>query len=136
MPIPDVIDPSEPLGRAVFDSKHANHARKNNVPPKVFQERLGVRELSIDRLSYADLKAAAAVQTKLRERECRGWAVISGSVAFESGRTAVHDPIEPYQPYHAFILLPECPEAEAFNEQKKHAVEMAMRAQWQEAPSL
>ena len=133
--IPDTIDLNEPIGRAVFDSKHANHARKNAVPPKVFQEKLGVLELSVDRLSHVSLQTAADVQTSLRGRDCRGWAVIVASVACDNGRTINSDPIAPHQLHHAFIRLPECPEEELFNEQKKHAVELAMKARWQEAPS-
>lgn len=133
--VPDAIGNQEELGRAVFDSKHAKRAQKGTIVPNVFQERLGVRDISVDRLSYVDLKVAAEVQKSLRDRDCRGWAVLSVAAASQSGREVFPDPILPLQPHHAYICLPEFPEEEAFNAQKTHALELAMNAVWREAPS-
>jgi hypothetical protein len=133
--VPDAIGDQEELGRAVFDSKHAKRAQKGTITPNVFQEKLGVRELSVDRLSYVNLKGAAEVQKALRGRECRGWAVLNVAAASQSGRKVFPDPILPLQPHHAYICLPEFTEEEAFNVQKTHALELAMNALWREAPS-
>lgn len=130
---PTDIGPQEPLGRAVFDTKKADDAKKGKVHPKIFQEQLGVRELSVDRLAYVDLKIAAALQTDLRGRQCRGWAVVQAATASKNGRTVVADPMLPLQPHHAHILLPSFAEDQAFYVQKQHALELAMIASWREA---
>jgi len=123
------------LGRAVFDSKHADRAKRGAIPPKVFQEKTGVRELSVDRLAHVEARAAAALQKKFRNRDCRGWAVVQAAFASLNGRSVLADPILPDQPHHAHILLPQFTEDEAFNTQKQHALELAMKAIWREAPT-
>jgi hypothetical protein len=139
--IPPVVALQEELGRAVFDSRKVDRAKKGTIVPTIFQERLGVRELSVDRLGYIDLKDAANLQTELRSeaegqpRHCKGWAVVTAADASQKGRVAVSDPILPRQPHHANIVLPAFAEDEAFNVQKEHAVDLAARAAWRDAPS-
>ena len=136
---PDQLQPAEALGRAIFDGKDVKSAaNKGTIPPKVFLEKKGVNELSVDRLHFVvDLVTAAAVQTRLRGRACRGWAKMAVEEAAKNGRKVHPDPIKPDQLHHAFILLPFAspiePEA-AFNIQYAHALELAMSASWLEAP--
>jgi hypothetical protein len=132
--IPTEIQNDEKLGRAVFDADKAKLALKGKIPPRIFQEKLGVRELSVDRLNYVALPVAAETQKNLRGRDCHGWAVLSVSAICQNARQIIPDPIVPMQLYHAYILLPEFPEDQAFNQQKIHALELAMSAQWQAAP--
>ncbi len=131
---PTAIDPQEALGRAIFDSKHADNAKKGKIPPKVFQEQAGILELSVDRLLYVEAFAAAEIQTRLRGRSCRGWAVVDAAAASKNGRSVVSTPILPLQPHHADIVLPPCKGEEMFIVQKTHAVELAMSASWRAAP--
>jgi hypothetical protein len=131
--IPAAIQGDEKLGRAVFDAEKAKFALKGKIPPRIFQEKLGVRELSVDRLNYVELTEAAATQKSLRGRDCHGWAVLSVSAICQNARQLIPDPIVPTQLYHAYILLPEFPADQAFNQQKIHALELAMSAQWQPA---
>jgi hypothetical protein len=136
-PPPDALQPGEELGRAIFDSKHVKHAKRGIVLPKVFLEKPGENEMSVDRLRYADLREAAATHTRLRTRDCQGWAKLPLEQAALNGRQVRPDPIEPDRLYHAYILLPFAasikPE-EAFVIQNTHAVELAMKAAWLEAP--
>jgi hypothetical protein len=135
---PDTLQPREELGRAIFDSKHAKNAKRGVVPPKVFLEKPGESELSVDRLGYANLRLAANAQTQLRQRDCRGWATLLLEAAANNGRQVLPDPILPDRLYHAFILLPFDPPPsnpeQAFVVQNTHAVELAMSASWREAP--
>jgi hypothetical protein len=139
MPPPNDLQPMEILGRAVFDSKHVKNALRGVIPPKVFLERAGENEMSVDRMDYADPIQAAQVQTRLRGRSCRGWAVLSLEVASEEGRQVFPDPIEPDQLCHAYILLPFASPIEpekAFAIQNTHAVQLAMNAAWRGAPEV
>ncbi|WP_271541359.1 hypothetical protein [Bradyrhizobium sp. CCBAU 45321] len=136
---PNQLLPAEELGRAIFDSKDVKSAvNKGSIPPKVFLEKKGVNELSVDRLHYvSSLATAAAVQTGLRGRPCRGWAKLLQEAAAKNNREVHPDPIEPHQLHHAFIRLPFDPSLEpdkAFDIQYAHALELAMLAQWLQAP--
>jgi hypothetical protein len=132
--VPDEIQGDENIGRAVFDTDKAKQAVKGKIPPRVFQEKSGVRELSVDRLNYIDLAAAAAIQKGLRDKDCQGWAVLGVGAVCENGRQLIADPVLPNREHHAFILLPEMSDDQAFVQQKTHALELAMKAQWQAAP--
>ena len=137
MPPPDKLQPREKLGRALFDSKHVKGAARGIIPPKVFLERQGVNELSVDRLDYAALDEAANLQSRLRGRTCGGWATLSLEATAANGRDVHPDPIHPDQLWHAYILLPFAAQIEpdkAFIIQNTHAVELAMNASWLQAP--
>src|SRR5207248_1368950 len=70
---------------------------------------LNCPELSVDRLTYADVRQAAEAQTALRERQCRGWAKLPLVAASANGREVHPDPVRPDRLHHAFILLPLLP---------------------------
>jgi hypothetical protein len=139
MPPPDQLQTGEALGRGIFDSKHVKGAIRGVIPPKVFLEKEGVNDISVDRLDYADLDQAVAVQSRLRGRPCRGWAKLVLEAAAANGRRVLPDPIPPDQLCHAYILLPFAqPIApdKAFIVQHTHAVELAMKASWLPAPAI
>ncbi|WP_024509697.1 hypothetical protein [Bradyrhizobium sp. ARR65] len=137
MPPPNQLQSGETLGRAIFDSKHVKAAGRGLIPPKVFLEKQGVNELSVDRLDYVDFEQAAEVQGNLRGRPCRGWAKLLVEAAAENGRQVHPDPIPPDQLCHAYILLPFAQPIEpeqAFVIQTAHALQLAMQAAWHQAP--
>jgi hypothetical protein len=132
---PEIADP-EALGRAVFDGKKARRAaRDGQIAPRVFEEKAGVRELSVDRLSFGDHDQIAHVQDEERGQPCLGWAWITAEHARKGNRKVLPDPVLPHKPYHANIILPEAPEDEFLALQKEHATEMAMAAKWLPRPS-
>ncbi|MGU3543666.1 hypothetical protein [Methylobacterium sp. A52T] len=123
------IDTDELLGRAIFDSKKAKSAAKGTIPPKVFRERDGVRELSVDRLSIGDV--GALIKTHDEERvgqSLQGWAVVTRSAACEMNRTVV-GVVTPTNPWHAEIVLNFAGDADP-DEQTQHAVNLANNAEW------
>lgn len=137
MSVPDDIAPSEMLGRAVFDASKARAAEKGKVPPKVFRERLGILELSVDRLSLADKQSLVKTHESAREnQQFYGWAVVDHKTACDMDRTVGSDKL-PENEWHANILLPELPDgAEAQDElQKAHSLNLARRSKWQTAES-
>jgi hypothetical protein len=133
-PLPDVIEDAEDLGRAIFDGKKAAAAKKGKFHPRVFTERDGVKDLSVDRLSFGDLQVIAAIQDTERGTHCHGWAVVSAASARQNGRTVISDRLDS-NPYHALIVLPEAPTPEEFiAKQIEHGVELALAAQWRVRP--
>jgi hypothetical protein len=133
--LPNDIGDDETLGRAVFDSQKARRAaRDGTIHPKVFREKDGVRELSVDRMSFGNHLPIANSHDELRQQKCLGWATVASRAAKRSGRTVFADPIKPANPYHAVVLLPELGE-DPRDAQHEHAVELATAAQWIERPS-
>src|SRR5262249_7391961 len=128
-----LLSDSEDLGRAVFDGTKAAAAVRGKIVPRIFQERLGVQELSVDRLSIVNHSYASSIQSKLRSRTCLGWAVVSVEKATSNRRLVKIDPIPPDQLHHANIVLPNVSTEEQFDEQKQHALELAMLARWEPA---
>jgi hypothetical protein len=133
--LPTKISDTEQLGRAVFDTDKAKRAaRDGQIAPRVFQEKLGVRELSVDRLSFGHHSEIAAFQDEARGRACRGWAVVTAEIARRHDRDVQPQPL-PKNPYHGNIILPLSPEDEALEAQKEHALELTVAAIWMERPS-
>ena len=131
LPLPERIEDAEDLRRAIFDSEKAKKAaRKGTFHPRVFIERDGEKELSVDRLSFGDLEVIATIQDKERGRRCLGWAAVSAASARKNGRAAVSDRLDS-NPYHALVILPEAPTTEEFvAAQREHGLELALAAQW------
>jgi hypothetical protein len=136
MDVPDTVAPEEILGRAVFESKKAKQAAAKNVPPKLFREKRGVRELSVDRLSFDGLPELAALHADERApRKFHGWATVRCADALDMDREVV--PAETAaNRWHAEIILPSLPEGEEAQDvaQKEHSVHLARRAGWRPWP--
>jgi hypothetical protein len=133
--LPDVVGNDETLGRAVFDSQKARRAARDGaIHPKIFREKDGIRELSVDRLSFGNHLQIANSHDEQRQQKCLGWATVSAHIATRSGRSVFSDPIKPANPHHAVILLPDLGE-DPRDVQQEHAVELATAAQWIERPS-
>lgn len=134
--LPDIISDEEVLGRAVFDGRKARRAaRDGTISPKTFREKDGVRELSVDRLSFGNHLGIAQSHDDQREQQCLGWATVSALVARGNGRTVLADPIIPTNVFHAIVLLPELGE-DALETQQEHALELATVAKWLERPTV
>jgi len=122
------ISPCENLGRGVFSSRNAKSAKRGRVPFRVFLERLGNPQISVDRLDLAPLKqltkngdtVAAGRNTKFY-----GWAVVAVQQAESNGRRVNPSPL-PNNPYHADIVLP-ASAVENLDELKIHAQNWRMR---------
>ena len=135
-PLPDTIDPSETLGRGVFDSRKAEHAQRGVIPPAVFREKSGVRELSADHLSFGNHEKISSVHdTERSGQRFHGWATLSAEDASRFGRTVVANPILPQNLYHAEIILPDMSGLDADEEQDQHALNLAMLATWLPRPA-
>jgi hypothetical protein len=131
-----VVSPSEALGRGIFDSRKAKNARRGTILPGVFRERSGIHQLSVDRLSFGCHEEISSVHDMERPgQKFHGWAVISAESASQSGRTVVARPIEPQNPYHAEIVLPDMTGLDADEEQDQHALNLAMMAKWLSRPT-
>ena len=134
--LPKVIDTTESLGRGIFDSKKARQAQSGKVPPRVFRERTGVRELSMDRVSFGHLgEIAEAHDAERTTQQFHGWAELSARDATKHGRTVIAKPVLPTNPYHAEIVLPDVAVAEAGEEQDQHALSLAMASRWLPRPA-
>lgn len=135
--LPKDVSDTEVLGRAVFDQSKAERARKDGtIPPRVFLERIGVWEISVDRLSFGGLGDIAAEHDRARGRMCHGWASVTASNARKSERKVMSDPTD-QSPYHALIVLPDLGEDDddPGTTQREHAVELALAASWVERPA-
>jgi hypothetical protein len=129
--LPITVDGSEEVGRGIFDSKKAKHARAGNISPRVFRERDGIKELSVDRLSFGAHSELSEIHDKERPGQSfQRWAKLSVQDATKNGREIFARPIVPTNPYHAEIVLPESPELEFGEEQDQHALNLAMLSVW------
>jgi hypothetical protein len=132
--LPETISDTEGLGRAIFDTqKAARAARDGAIHPNVFREKDGVRELSVDRLSYGSHLEIAKFHDRERGRTCLGWGSVTGEIARQNGRSVNPDPIKPDNLFHALIVLPTLDD-EARDTQQEHAVELATAATWVPRP--
>ena len=129
------IDSAEDLGRSVFSSRDRDRARRGKTPHHMFLEREGEVEISVDRLNYAPEVGMAKIADHVaanRNATFYGWAVVVEELARANGRRAIATP-KPNNPYHADIVLP-APVAEAREEQKRHAQELADGSTYRERP--
>ena len=136
MTAPHQIRPSENLGRGAFPSGHAKSARRGQVPARIFLERKGAIEISVDRLDHAPPAEAAAVadgNAAARNRTFYAWAVVSAQKAAANGRRVKASP-KLDNLYHADIVLPTSA-AEDREEQIGHAQELADNSSWREHPA-
>ena len=129
-PVP--IAANEELGRGVFSRRDARAAERGQVRPTIFQERRGLREVSVDRLTLAPPNEAVAIADAVaagREgnRSFYGWAVLTAAEVISVGCTVVASPLQ-WNLYHADIVLPEYAVYEW--EQRQYALELAARARW------
>ena len=127
---------SETLGRGVFSSRHAGRARRSGVPKHVFLERKGVTEISLDRLDLMSGEKANEMGHAAADRRSAsfyGWAVLIAEVACRSNRRVKASPTAE-NPYHADIVLP-ASAGEDYEEQLRHAQELADDSRWREARS-
>lgn len=137
MTAPHQIRPSENLGRGAFSSGHAKRAQRGQVPARIFLEREGAIEISVDRLDHAPPAEAAAVadgNVAARNQTFYGWAVVSAQKAAANGRRVKASP-KLDNPYHADIVLPTST-AEDREEQIGHAQELADNSSWRERPAV
>lgn len=131
---PEALGPSESLGRGVFSSKQAARSRRSGVPKRVFLERKGRTEISVDRLDFASGRSAGEIARGVAEERGQsfyGWAVIAAEDACRSGRSVRASPTAE-NPRHADILLPALA-GEDYEEQIRHAQELADDSHWREA---
>ncbi len=129
------IDVLENLGRGVFDSKKAKHASAGKIAPRIFRERDGICELSVDRLSIGDHTRLVEIHDQERLPQLfQGWAQVSLENAEKLSRKAVASPL-PSNPWHAEIILPDVDATEFADMQDQHALNLAMAAVWIGRPS-
>jgi hypothetical protein len=134
--LPSAIGSEELLGRGIFDSRKAKHAQRGKIPPSVFRERSGVRELSVDRLSFGGHDQISALHDAERSgQRFHGWATLKAADACRAGRIVEARPIETINPYHAEIVLPEFIGPDIDEEQEQHALNLAMAATWLARPT-
>ena len=90
----------------------------------------------MDHASRNEMAAIAAERGQGRGKEgaeFHGWAILSVKQARGNERTVQASPLES-NPYHADIHLNLSNDAERRDEQKRHALELAVQASWEEAP--
>ena len=110
------------------------------MPRRVFLERWGEVEISVDRLNFAEPEEMAALGDSVaasrssvnRKVTFYGWLVIAAEDAESNGRQVVYTP-QPDNPYHTDIILPDST-AEDRDEQISHAQELADASRWRERP--
>ena len=131
-------DANEDLGRAVFSRRTRDRARKlGRIPMNVFLEREQAESISVDRMDHAtadELTEWSRERGRSREppRQFHGWAVVKVEDAEANGRTVEATPTLQNR-CHADIRLNVTGE-ERRRQQKDHAVELAHKSRWREAP--
>ena len=131
----DSLALSENLGRGVFSRKYATRASRSGIPKRVFLERRGVTEISVDRLDLLSEESASEIIRMVAERRglnFYGWAVLVAESACRSGRRVRASPTGE-NPRHADIILPD-PAGEDYEDQVRHAQELADDSRWCEWP--
>lgn len=132
--LPKIVDDKEELGRGIFDSRRAKKAASGIILPNIFKERDGVREISVDRLSFGHHAQISKVHdTERFNQTFYGWAVLAAKEAAEQGRSVVASPVQD-NPYHAEIVLPDAGRDDPVDDQNAHALSLAMRAKWMPRP--
>ena len=137
MQLPNLGD-SENLGRSVFSSSYTKRARKGIVIPEIFLGPHGEDSISVDRMDHVSRTVLAELskergQNRIPSRDFYGWAIVKASDAALNGRTIQATPDDTNK-YHADIFLNLPDNDERRDIQKQHAVELATRSEWQDAP--
>ena len=137
---PAELNTNEDLGRAVFSRRRRDRARKvGRIHMDVFLEREQAESISVDRMDHAaadELAEWSRERGRSREppRQFHGWAVVKVGDAEANGRTVEATPTLQNR-CHADIFLNVTGE-ERRRQQKDHAVELAHKSQWKEAPAV
>ena len=105
----------------------------------VFLEREQAKSISVDRMDHAtadELAEWSRERGRSREppRQFHGWAVVKVGDAAANGRTVEATPTRQNR-CHADIFLNVTGE-ERRRQQKDHAVELAHKSRWEEAPAV
>ena len=136
---PAELDADEDLGRSVFSRRRRNRARNGNIDMGIFLESEQAESISVDRMDYApttELVEWSRERARNRKppRQFYGWAVLKVRVAATNGRTVEATPTQQNR-CHADIFLNVTGE-ERKRQQKDHAVELADKSRWLEAPAI
>ncbi len=138
---PGPVGDGEDLGRRVFSLSIARQAARNRVPRRVFEERPGTKELSVDRLTVAgDIGIAVIVADALAAAASRpqppntfsGWAVVDAGKVRYAGCGVIDSPTST-SPYHADIVLPDAA-MESADAQRQYATTLAGMSRWRPWP--
>jgi len=125
---------SDQLGREIFSQGRVAKIRKHGrVPFDVFQEKLGVSSISVNRLNHASDTLLAEIGDRngqLRDPPKRllGWAVVTVSSASQGGREVIASP-RPLNPFHGEIALPTTALGDR-NIARSHAMDVAAEASY------
>ena len=135
---PSELDANDDLGRAVFSRRRRDRARtKGAIDMDIFLEREQAESISVDRMDHAPIDELAEwSRERARNREppqFYGWAVLKVRDAEKDGRTVEATPT-PRNRCHADIFLNVTGE-ERRRQQKDHAIELADKSRWLEAPA-
>ena len=136
---PAGLDANEDLGRAVFSRRSRNRARtKGAIDMDIFLEHEQAASISVNRMGHAPIDELAEwsreqARNRVPSRQFYGWAVLKVQDAAENGRTVEATPT-PQNRCHADIHLNVTGE-ERRRQQKDHAVELADKSRWLEAPA-
>ena len=93
--------------------------------------------ISVDRMDHAERRTLATIATERGKRReegaktLQGWAILTVSDA--EGRSVQESPIDS-NPFHADIRLNLPDEGDRRDIQKKHSVDLAARASWEDPP--
>ena len=134
---PAELDADEDLGRSVSSRRQRNRARRGIVDFDIFQSKQA-DSISVDRMDHAPIDELAE-WSRERERNRKpprqfyGWAVLKVRDAARSGRTVEATPTQQNR-CHADIRLNVTGE-ERSRQQRDHAVELADKSRWLEAPA-
>lgn len=132
------LDAREKIGRRIYNDRDFRRLQKGQPVPRLFKEKDGVSELSVDRLSHDSIRAVAEVASKgsaSRGGIFWGWAALSVSEAQNSGRIVLETPFLD-NPYHADIVIPLRGGDDDRDIQFAHANQLAANAVLVVSPSL
>lgn len=123
----------------MFSRRRARKARQGRPVPEEFLVRLNDESISVDRMDHVERKDMAAIATergKGREdggKVFQGWAILTVDDAGAEGRSVKESPIDS-NPFHADIWLNLPDKGDRRDMQKKHSVDLAARASWEDPP--
>jgi hypothetical protein len=130
------IKSDERLGRRVFSSKDLRRLRASKPVPDIFKPKLGVSDISMDRLDHCSLEDLANIviaTSGQRASNFGGWAALTVSDAVRNNRQ-VRESAQLDNPYHADIVIPLLGPDEDQEIRNAHAVELAAHASLIEIP--
>ena len=136
---PGPVGDWEELGRRIFSRSAAKDAARNRIPFHIFLEKIGIKDLSVDRLTVAETEQegmAEVVADALQAAASRenppnvfcGWAVVNAEAVKGTGGLAKESPL-PNNRYHADVIFPEA-SMESEDAQKGYATTLAGMSCW------